>query len=192
MLQICFRFSGLARYDYFRSVCIEIDYAAGISKVGNSECIFEHLARVRHDPKDLVELKQPAADQGFWAIRDMNAKRLVAEEESRTMWNQLFVYFVKWVLMLFSRRHVLHDFVTFRYVTIVGESEGRINRQVFGCDENACMLMVGRCEDGIGTEAAIHRHLKSENRKITDSPGKEWYLSNAEEVSALFRRFREC
>jgi hypothetical protein len=78
------------------------------------------------------------------------------------------------------------------YVTVVGDSRGRVNQQVFGSDEDACMLMVGRCEDGIGTEAAIHRELKSENRKITDSPGKEWFMSNADEIASLFRRFREA
>ncbi len=76
------------------------------------------------------------------------------------------------------------------YVTIVGGSKGRVNQQIFGSDEDAYMLMVGRCEDAVGTESAIHRHLKSNNRKIKDAPGEEWYLTNAQEVSSLFRIFR--
>ncbi len=78
------------------------------------------------------------------------------------------------------------------YATNPGDSVGRVNQQVFGFDERACLLMVGRCEDGVGTETAIHRHLKSENRKVKESPGKEWYLTNAQEVDSLFRKFRSC
>ena len=77
------------------------------------------------------------------------------------------------------------------YVTLVGCSDGRVNQQIFSSEEHAYMLMVGRCEDGVGTETAIHRHLNSENRKITGSPGKEWYRTNAQEVNSLFRKFRE-
>ncbi len=76
------------------------------------------------------------------------------------------------------------------YVTNAGDSEGRVSQQILGSNEDGYMLMVGRCEDGVGTESAIHQHLKSENRKVCYSPGKEWYLTNAQEVNTLFREFR--
>ena len=53
------------------------------------------------------------------------------------------------------------------------------------------LLIVARCEDGVATESAIHRHLKSEDRKI-NSPGNQWCLTNAHEVNALFREFRDA
>ena len=71
------------------------------------------------------------------------------------------------------------------------KGEWKNARRILGGDDDGYMLMVARCEDGIATESAIHRHLKSEDRKINSS-GNQWYLTNAHEVNALFREFRDA
>jgi hypothetical protein len=50
------------------------------------------------------------------------------------------------------------------------------------------LLFVGRCDQARDVEAAIHRELKSKERKIESAPGKEWFLSNASEVADLYRQ----
>lgn len=73
-----------------------------------------------------------------------------------------------------------------------GEALSRINGLVpGGLADDAKILFIGRCDDGRAMESKIHKHIRSEGRKILTSPGTEWFLTSTNEVAKLFALYSD-
>lgn len=54
--------------------------------------------------------------------------------------------------------------------------------------DDACVQFIGRCTEGRKVEGGIHKFIRDAGRKL-DAPGREWFLTTAEEVEQLFHEF---
>lgn len=69
---------------------------------------------------------------------------------------------------------------------------GTFNRVRSQVSENAAypekikLLFIFRCKDGRAAEVEVHRRLRTANRRLQSAVGREWFLSNAEELRQLF------
>ena len=54
--------------------------------------------------------------------------------------------------------------------------------------DDACVQFIGRCTEGRKVEGRIHKSIRDAGRKL-DAPGREWFLTTADEVEQLFREF---
>ncbi len=53
--------------------------------------------------------------------------------------------------------------------------------------DDACLQFIGRCSEGRKVEGKIQKHIREAGRKL-DAPGREWFLTTADEVEQLFRK----
>lgn len=68
----------------------------------------------------------------------------------------------------------------------------RVRSQIFedaAYPEKVKLLCILRCADGRAVEAAVHRHLNDADRRLQSAVGREWFLSNTEEIRQLFASF---
>jgi hypothetical protein len=55
--------------------------------------------------------------------------------------------------------------------------------------ERIRLLFIFRCKDGRAIETAIHRRLRTADRRLESAVGREWFLSNVDELRCLFGSF---
>lgn len=65
----------------------------------------------------------------------------------------------------------------------------RVRSQIFenaAYPERVKLLFIFRCKDGRAVEVEVHRQLRTADRRVESAVGREWFLSNAEEIRQLF------
>ncbi|MEX2671970.1 MAG: GIY-YIG nuclease family protein [Phycisphaeraceae bacterium] len=68
----------------------------------------------------------------------------------------------------------------------------RVRSQIFedaAFPERVKLLLILRCSDGRPIEVKVHRRLRDEERKVKHAVGREWFLSNVEELRQIFAAF---
>lgn len=68
-----------------------------------------------------------------------------------------------------------------------GEALSRVSGLIpRGLAHDGTVLFIGRCNDGRTVESKIHKSIRNADRKVSTSPGSEWFLSSRKEVAKLF------
>lgn len=115
------------------------------------------------------------------SMESYNADKIIGEGD-----NSIYLYYYESYKELSYLRNSVY------YACKIGRTDRdplqRIYSQMGTCfPEKPHIALIIKCNNSVEIEKTIHSILKIRKKQMKDSPGKEWFLTNPEEVEEIYR-----